>query len=173
MQSIDQMRLLIGSVFALGMGSGACFGQVTDLMLVKAFAENYAPNRDSPAQLENVPAEVARAFENLRNSDPSSCEKYLALVFVKLYRSHLECCNQSYELRTKPSSGIDKTADPLLFVFNSITKMFDASKTIEFISSEMPYEWVKVHSYLLNDPSIKKEVSIIKMKQAEILKGKI
>jgi hypothetical protein len=167
------MRLLIGSVFALGMGSGACFGQVTDLMLVKAFAENYAPNRDSPAQLENVPAEVALAFEKLGNSDQSSCEKYLALVFVKLYRSHLECCNQSYELRTKPSSGIDKAADPLLFVFNSITKKFDASKPIEFISSGMPYEWVKVRSYLLNDAAIKKEVAIIKVKQTEILKGKI
>lgn len=155
------------------MSTGACFGQVTDLMVVKAFAENYAPDRDSPAQLEDVPAEVVLAFEKLKNSDQSSCEKYLALVFVKLYRSHLECCNQSYELRTKPSSGFDKTADPLLFVFNSITKQFDASKPIEFISSGMPYEWVKMRSYLLNDAAIKKEVAIIKVKQTEILKGKI
>ena len=167
------MRLLIGFVFALGISTDSCLGQVTDLMVVKAFAENYAPDRESPAQLENVPAEVVLAFEKLRKSDPSSCEKYLALVFVKLYRSHLECCNQSYELRTKPLGGIDKAADPLLFEFNSLTKMLDSSKPIEFISSGRPYNWVKERAYLLNDPSIKKEVAIIKLKQDAIRKGKI
>jgi hypothetical protein len=64
------------------MSTGA-FGQVTDLMVAKAFAENYAPDKVSPARLRDVPADVLRAFENLRNSNPSSCEKYLALAFVK------------------------------------------------------------------------------------------
>ena len=141
-------------------------------MVAKEFAENYAPGKDGPAQLDRVPAEVVHAFEKLSIEDPSSCTKYLALVFIKLYRSHLECCNQSYDLRTKPSPSIDKESDPLLFQFISLTKMFDASRSIEFISSGMPYEWIKTNPRLLKDHSIQHEVAIIKMKEAQIGKGK-
>lgn len=169
----DRMRLITCSVLTLLMSAVTCFGQATDLSIAKDFAEQYTPSNGGPAQLKGISADVVLAFQNLRESDRSSCEKYLALMFIKLYRSHLECCNQPYELRTKPLGGIDKDADPLLFEFNSLTKLFDPSSSIELISSEMPFEWIKRNSHLRKVPSIKKELAIIKQKRSDIQHGKI
>ncbi len=147
--------------------------QGSALQVAKTFAENYEPEQEGVARLRNVPAHVVEAFKDLKESDRSACEKYLALIFIKIYRAHLACCNQSYELRTRFSLSIDKDADPLLFEFNSITKTYDAGRPIEFISSDMAYDWIKAHAYLRNDPVIKKEVTIIKKKEAAIRQGKI
>ncbi len=143
--------------------------QGTNLQVAKCFAENYEPHKDGIAKLVEVPAHVVEAFTHLKAEDRSACEKYLALIFIKLYRAHLECCNQSYELRTRSSKrfDIDRAADPLLFEFNSITKMYDMDKPIEFISSAMAYDWVKAHTYLRNDPAIKKEYVVVKKRKTE------
>lgn len=142
--------------------------QGTNLQVAKSFAENYEPQKEGV----DVPAHVVEAFTHLKTEDLSACEKYLALIFIKLYRAHLECCNQSYDLRLKFSLRIDRVVDPLLFEFNSITKMYDMDKPIEFISSAMAYDWVKAHTYLRNDPAIKKEFAIIKRRKTEIRQGK-
>jgi len=153
--------------------SSMCSAQVTALQIARTFAEQYEPRTDDVEQLKKVPANVIKAFEHLSTSEKAACEKYLSLIFIRIYRAHLECCNQSYELRTWASSGIDRTADPLLFIFNGITGKYATDKPIEFISSGMAYDWVNARAYLRNDPAIKKELAIVKKKGAAIRQGKI
>ncbi len=43
--------------------------------------------KDGIAKLVEVPAHVVEAFTHLKAEDRSACEKYLALIFIKLYRA--------------------------------------------------------------------------------------
>jgi hypothetical protein len=76
------------------------FGQ-QEATIAKEFAKTYSPNNkpnQGPALLKSVPDSVVHAFEVLRATNEKDCEKYLTLIFLRLYRAHLECCNQSYEV---------------------------------------------------------------------------
>lgn len=150
----------------------ASAGQDSDHRIARAFAESYEP-AEQFAQLKDVPCEVVIAFKRLGECDRRASERYLSLIFVKVYRAHLLCCNQSYELRTYENhrTGIDSITDPLLYEFNGITKTFDPHAPIEMISSAIPYTWIKTHGYLRDDPAIKKELAIIKRKEAAIRRG--
>jgi hypothetical protein len=146
------------------------FGQESDNKTLKEFAENYKPTTDKVAELPIVTSQIKLNLLSLRQSDKAKLEQYLTLIFIKLYRSHLECCHQSYEVRTAHSSTIDSIVDPLVFEFNLITKVYKPTDRIEMFSSGIVYDWVKKHPTLLNDYRIKKEYKIIKSIKANIEK---
>src|SRR5690606_14399277 len=120
----------------------------------RQFAENFVPDttmQSGMRKMNNFPDSVVKAFKAIR-ADRQNQEKYLTLVYLKIYRGHLQCCHQSYELRAKPNSiGIDSIADPLLFEYNLITKQFDDNKRIEMITSGIADTWVEKNKNLLSD----------------------
>ena len=126
--------------------------------LPKFFAENYKPNNfhnTSPDELPVVSNEIRTAiYQNEVRS-----EKYLTLIILKLYRAHLECCNQSYELRK--GYKLDSLDTPILFEFIKITKIYDLNNPIEFIPSSIAYNLVNKNKELLKYPPIKKEFDLI------------
>lgn len=141
--------------------------------IIKKFAENYTPIRkpDTTAirRLPEPSDTVLAAFKHLEHYDKKAYEKYLTLIFVKLYSAHLECCNQSYELRKQPpSEGIEASRDPVLYKFNKLTNKYDENSRIEFIPSFIGYDWVQSNPYLLDYEKIKKHVRIIEREQKEI-----
>lgn len=78
------------------------FESSRSLQIFRKFALNYSPTRkpnSGIAMLPETPDTVKRAIEILKTSQPKEFEKYLILIFVKLYSAHLECCHQSYEIR--------------------------------------------------------------------------
>lgn len=128
--------------------------EFNSLTIIKEFATNYNPKENR--MLPTINKRIYNNFRQLKNIDSIEYEKYLTLVFIKLYLSHLECCHQSYELRKQPPSAIIKeNRDTLLFLFNEMTNQFKAEKPIEFVSSSIAYDWVKSKSQLYNDPYIK------------------
>lgn len=134
--------------------------QDTDAVRVlKTFAENYKPNNkvnESPAALPIVTEELKSAIYQA----DSVGEKYLTLILLKLYKAHLECCNQSYELR--PDSELDIISNPILDEFLKTTKLYNSKKSIEFIPSSIVYEWIIKHPYLCEYSPINKEMKAIK-----------
>lgn len=123
------------------------------------------------ANLKNVPDSVISAFKHLRTSHQQAQEKYLVLIFLKLYKSHLECCNQSYDLRNKFSNSIDTLTDPLLYEYILSTKQKDLSKHIEFISSGIAHTWVEQNKGLLSYDKIAIEFQRIEKEHIRISKG--
>ncbi|MGV9012883.1 MAG: hypothetical protein ACOH13_09850 [Flavobacteriales bacterium] len=144
------------------------------LEILKTFAEAYSPTKQPNAgiaKLPEAPDSVLRAISIVKASQPKEFERYLTLIFVKLYSAHLECCHQSFEIRKQPSRGLDKERDPLAYQFNTLTKKFPDDKPIELISSGIGYDYVKEHTYLLRFEPIQKQVTIIEQIQKNIEDG--
>lgn len=116
-----------------------------NLKIVRQFAEEFSPDtttQNGLSKMNDFPDSIVKAFKELR-LDLKNQEKYLTLIYLKVYRGHLQCCHQSYELRKKTNiKGIDSVADPLLFEYNFITKQFDNKRRIEMITSGIADIWV-------------------------------
>ena len=123
------------------------------LEILKRFAINYSPSNQPNSGVAILPESsdsVLKAINIVKNSNPKEFEKYLSLIFVKLYSAHLGCCHQSYEVRLQPARGlIDKDRDPLVYQFNILAKNYPKDKPIAFISSSIGYAYVKSNPYLL------------------------
>jgi len=152
----------------------ASFGQESDVIALKQYAENYKPISDSNhliANLPVVPENITSSFPTLRQTNKKELEQYLTLIFLKLYRSHLECCHQGYEIRISKTQKIDSIADPLIYEYNLITKDYKPYTIIEFVSSSIGYDWTKKNPTLLIYNAIKKEYDIIKQIENNIENG--
>ncbi len=140
--------------------------------IVKEFAESFKPNKESNKgveRLNNIPLNVIQSFNELRTSHKSDYEKYLTLIFVKLYSSHLQCCHQSYEIRNSIQT-IDTVQDALVYEFGKMTNFFTSDKRIEFLSSGMVENWVNQNPRFLTYELINKEMDTIKKMNENIKK---
>jgi hypothetical protein len=146
------------------------------IKIFQTFSENFLPTRkpnSRVAMLPEVPDTVLQALRVVKKSHPKEFEKYLTLIFIKLYSAHLECCHQSYEIRKLPLSGnLDKNRDPLIYEFNILANKYVEGKPIEFISSSIGYDYVKSNPHLLGFDLIKKQVEIIEQFHKNIEQGK-
>jgi hypothetical protein len=145
-----------------------------NLEVFKSFALNYSPTRKpnvGVAKLPALPDSVLSAMTLMKNTQPKEFEKYLTLIFIKLYSAHLECCQQSYEVRKQPAIGLDSHKDPIVYEFNSLAKMYSARDRVDFISSDIGYDYVKSHKHLLDFEPIKQHVGIIEQIHNNIENG--
>lgn len=140
--------------------------------VLKEFAEYYHPNNkvnEPPDKLPTLTEDIKNSIYETRQSDSSAYQRYITLIILKLYRSHLECCNQTYELRQ--DFKLDSMQTPILFAFLDFTRLYDISRPIEFIPSSIAYKWVQERPTLLNYPPIQEEVEKIKKRKEAIDKG--
>jgi len=146
------------------------------IKIFRTFSENFSPTRKPNSGVATLPETsdtVLQALEVMKKSEPKEFEKYLTLIFIKLYSAHLECCHQSYEIRKLPLSGnLDKNRDPLIYEFNILANKYVEGKPIEFISSSFGYDYVKSNLHLLGFDLIKKQVEIIEQFHKNIEQGK-
>lgn len=144
-----------------------------NIEIAKQFSENFNPDttiKNGFAQMFNFPDSVVSAFKALR-SDRKNQEKYLTLLYLKIYRGHLQCCHQSYEIRKtiRQDIGIDSISDPLLYEFNLITKQFDSRKRIEMISSGIADNWLTKNKQLLEYDKINSQYKLIRTIEKQIV----
>jgi len=162
MKRLFRLNLL----FYLGFSLNSCIAKQyistqdsNAVKILKKFAENYHPNNKVNELPEMLPI-IALEIKNSIYQADSSGEQYLTLILLKLYKVHLECCNQSYELR--PDSELDTISNPILDEFLKITQLYDSKKTIEFIPSSIAYDWIIKHPYLCKYSPINIEMNEIK-----------
>jgi hypothetical protein len=150
------------------------YSKQNDLKVARLYAKNYQPDSSSYrgiGKLENIPDSVVQAFKVIRRTDTASHERFLTLIFLKLYLDHLRCCHQSYEVRNNPGRSIDSVADPLLYEFIVSTRLFDFTEHVEFVSSAIGETWVSKNPALLGYPEIKEVVSKMRPVEDSIAKG--
>jgi hypothetical protein len=145
-----------------------------NLSIAKQFVEEFLPDTTTENGFNKMchfPDSIVSVFKAIR-LDKQNCEKYLTLLFLKIYRGHLLCCHQSYDIRCNSDCiGIDKIRDPLLYEYNLITYRFNVFKRYEFISSGFVVDWVNKQNYLLNYEPIKLELSKIHTIEKNIENG--
>lgn len=139
--------------------------------LATSYATQYV-HPAGPVGVERAPDPVVDAFQLLEKEDQETCTKLLELIFLRAYHAHLECCHQSYELRTGRSfSGIDELADPLLAQFVRCCQANGTIPSYEFLSSELSFEFARKVPDLLGDPLIKAEYEEILLLHERIKSG--
>ena len=78
------------------------------------FTLNYSPKGASA--LDSIPENIIKGFRELRTIDKNAHEKYVTLIFSKLYAEHLECCHQSYVIEYFPTNKTEYDFDKLTMV---------------------------------------------------------
>jgi len=135
----------------------------TDVAVIKKFAESYEPKFTKQAVIPSPPEpneEVVQAIANLKNSKTREYEKYIVLIYLRLYRFHIENFKQSYEL------GRDNS---LTKEFFRIIQSHDYQKA-EFMPSYLAQNYVQENSELLKYNLIEKEMNRIEKAGEKIKK---
>ena len=104
------------------------------------------------------------AIDSLYQVDTTNLKIWTALILIKEYSHHLDCCHQSYETRVFSDKGNDLTKDiPLdkeknyvLYTFLELTHQLEiASSKTEFLSSGFIYSYLFEHPELASNKLIK------------------
>lgn len=125
-----------------------------DIAVIKEFAENYEPKSTNKEVIPSPPLPNDRIFQavsNLANAQSRKHEKYVILIFLRLYRFHIEHFKQSYELGRE---------NPLTKEFFRIIKSIDYQKA-EIMPSYLAHNFVKDSPDFLNYDLIVKEMKRI------------
>jgi hypothetical protein len=143
------------------------------LDLARNYALTFNP-ADDENPLHDVPYRVITAFRGMRVGNPDMCEKYLTLIFIKIYKAHLQCCDEALELRNYPGStqSIERMKDPLMYEFNLITNLVSSDAQLDFIPSSLGYNWANDKRALRNDPEIEAEMLLVRQELDRIEKSK-
>lgn len=124
--------------------------QQNDLEVVKQFALEYepTPKEGKTVTLQSIPISISDKFQTLRESD-RNYEEHLALIFAKILRYHLNCCHQSYELRTN-NTYLITAEDPLVFELMALTNKYPKNRRVELLTSYVILDIIEELPELMN-----------------------
>jgi hypothetical protein len=162
------MRVLI-FIFLLTSNS-ELLAQKNNLERLKEFALEYEPTpQKGKTILEPIPISISTEFKNLRENG-KKYEEHLALIFTKIYRYHLTCCHQSYEIRTN-NTALITPEDPLVFELMVLTDIYPKGKHVELLTSAVILTILEEHPELLDYEPLSKELQEINVIKKKIENG--
>lgn len=138
---------------------------------VSEFALNYSPKGASA--LDSIPENIIKGFRELRTIDKNAHEKYVTLIFTKLYAEHLQCCHQSYIIEYFPANKSEYDFDKLTMVneFAFMSSYLDNEKLPEIWTSGIIEKWLTENPELLEFEPIGKYNQYIKTFSEKIKNG--
>jgi len=137
------MKRILVAVVALGVASCAAAPPPAPSPAWE-FALRYQPTSTEDAVVPGLPEPDDAARAELRARPlPDPARRAVALVGTKLYRYHVDCFAQSYELRREEPN-------PFLLAFAALSGR-DIEST-EFLPSRAIYEWAVSQPDLARDP---------------------
>lgn len=150
------------------------FGLNQNQALLRQYALEYEPTPEKGKvvpTLNQIPENISQAFQKARLAGRPE-EKSLVLIFAKLYRAHLFCCHQSYEIRTNNTQFIT-AEDPMVFEVISLIERYPTNSHFEFLSSGIIMDVLEEREDLLDFEPIRKEYDIIQEIRTKIANGDI
>ena len=138
---------------------------------ISEFALNFSPKGASA--LDSIPENIIKAFRELRNIDKKTHEKYVTLIFTKLYAEHLQCCHQSYIIEKFPVDKSEYDFNKLTMVneFAFMSNYLDNEKLPEIWTSGIVEKWLTENQKLLEYEPIGKYNQQIKTISKKIANG--
>jgi hypothetical protein len=131
-----------------------------DLDTVRRYAEAYEPKSLKDVRVPSPPyldGDVLRALKGLADSHSREHEKYIVLIFLRIYRFHLEHFHQSYDLSEGYASQPD--VNPLTAEFFRLISYQRHEADLSIVAAD----WVAKNPDLLEYPLIRREmVRIVK-----------
>jgi hypothetical protein len=137
--------------------------QTEPLSFVKTFSKQFNPKSDSTHRVPALPMltedernQLILAFKK----DKKISGRCLTLMMLKLYYSHIKCCNQSYMLSAGETT-IDSVKQPILYRYLNYSGQYKPEVIYE-LTSRVAYDWVQKHPDEESFKPIKKEMGNIK-----------
>jgi hypothetical protein len=158
-------------IITASFSTNSCSGQnqrplLNDITRICIGFEPDSFKSESPFNLTNkLSVNEASIINKSVKDNKDSAERLLVLVLLKVYRSHLYCCNQPYAIGNVNEK--DSISNPILYNFYKISG-FPMDK--ELALSSHIYQWVLKKEYA-NWPPIKAEIAKIKVRLDKIEKG--
>lgn len=115
----------------------------------------------------NFSKKEVKIIREASEHNPDSARYFLSLMLLKIYRSHLICCNQSYSIANETSS-IDSIENPLFYYFKKTTNY---TENKELTTTSFILKWVVEQNDLLGWEPIKKEIAYISHRKKRIENG--
>jgi hypothetical protein len=140
--------------FGLVKGDSPPTETADDVAILKKFAERYQPKSTTSRHIPSPPELKERELRSLKALSAAGSrahEKYVLLIFLRLYRFHLENFQQSYHLGEIP-------LDPLTEEFH---RLIGGSPPLGSLLSYAAEDWVKSKPELLRDKLIAREIARI------------
>lgn len=131
-----------------------------DVEILKRLAEMYEPKSTNQQVIPSPPRlneKTSLALKSLAADQSRLHEKYIVLIFIRLYRFHLEHFQQSYDLREDPENALTQEFHRLL-----------GSPRYEVLLSQIAEDWVKKTPELLKYSPVKKEMVRIQKAHSKI-----
>src|SRR5688572_25531870 len=129
-----------------------------DLDNLKRYAESYEPKSTKDQIIPSPPfidEPVLRALKGLSDSQSREHEKYIVLIFLRIYRFHIEHFSQGYDLSEPPGNPLTQEFFRLI-----------GHQKAEMDHSALAVDWVEENPELLEYPLIKSElVRIVKARK--------
>lgn len=117
---------------------------VDAIILLKKIVNDFNPHKSGTERVPTLPIltdSVRNILYKACAQSPKEAKDYLTLMLLKLYYSHLDCCNQSYMLN-QGTTEIDSLAKPILYEFLRLSNINDP-KLIYELYSDIAYDLVK------------------------------
>ncbi|MEN8125989.1 MAG: hypothetical protein ABFR32_12775 [Bacteroidota bacterium] len=135
---------------------------------IAEFSLNYSPKGASA--LDSIPVDIVKSFKELRTIDKEAHEKFVTLIFTKLYAEHLECCHQSYIIANFRSEyDFDKPS--MVNEFALMSGYLDKDNLPEIWTSGIIEKWLNENPGLLKYEPIGKYDQYIKTISKKIANG--
>jgi len=138
---------------------------------ISEFSLNFSPKGASA--LDSIPENIIKEFKELRTIDKNAHEKYVTLIFTKLYTEHLQCCHQSYIIEYFPAEKSEYEFDKLTMVneFAFMSNYLDKEQLPEIWTSGIIVKWLAENQRLLKYEPIGKYDQQIKTISKKIVNG--
>ena len=127
--------------------------------IISDFALNYSPKGSSA--LDSIPEDIIRGFIELRKVDQTAHEKYVTLVFTKLYAEHLRCCHQGYVIATRLNNDFDTDNISMISEFAYMSKYLEKDSLPEMWTSGIIEIWLTENPDLLEFEQTRKYKQVI------------
>jgi len=92
--------------------------------------------------------------------DKKEAENYVMLILLKVYKAQLECCKMGYNL---VDHGYEKENNIIVYLFIKMSRFCNMNSKMDcsYISSAIPYNWVKSHQEYFRCSAIQTELDNI------------
>jgi len=133
--------------------------QDNHLEYLKNYSKVYVFDRDNFLN-RNLPDNFCHKVEKAYKTDSTQTLVYLNLILLKMYKGHLECCQQSYGIRPIYNDGIADWVDELNdenCIFYYVIQ-HSTAKNHGFVTSALAYMNAKNDTLLQNNALIKEEL---------------
>ena len=147
------------------------FKEIRHKEIVAEFANQYSPN--GAEKLDSIPTDIIKTFTQLRTIDKDSHEKYVSLIFTKLYAEHLKCCHQSYIIAEFRNTGtkIDLDKPSMVNEFAFMSGYLDKDNLPEIWTSGIIEKWLAENPRLMEYEPIAEHYQLIKSISKKIENG--